>query len=492
MPTPLLSLNLVSVSANREESLQQQLTEELRVRIIRGELPPGSRLPSSRELRRSLGVARNTVLSVYEQLAAEGYVGGRRGSGTYVQENLPDLRLRAAGQRGRIGSASPLSISPAARRLADAARGTVAGTVAPLPFRPCVPSAPEFPIGVWESLRRRVLNRNGAHLLDYAEPAGYRPLREAISVHVQDYRGVRCTPDEIIVTAGAQQAFHLIVAALVGPGDPVGMEDPGYAGFRSAALAAQAELIPMPVDRDGMVLPKRRLARPPVVIYMTPSRQFPLGVTMSLCRRLDWLEFAEKTGAWLIEDDYDSEHRYSGRPLPALQGLKENGRVLYVGTFSKTVFPSLRLGYIVAPARLVPDLVRMRAVLDGHSPSIDQAVLAEFMEGGRYARHLRRTQAIYGERLQVFRSEMESRLGGVVRLEASSSGLSLVGWLPENADSEEWAKRALAGGIEVSPISKYVIRTKCPAGIVFGFAPYPPALIRRSVEKLAKAWAVRS
>lgn len=484
MSPALLTLNFIALHPGGE-TRQHQLTELLRARILDGRLRAGVRLPSSRALRRTLGVGRNTVLGAYEQLAAEGYVSGRRGSGTYVTDRLPDARLRATRSAGPLRPQAPAAQPTSAR--ATAVPSPSSAPVFPAPFRPCVPSSAEFPLHTWEMLRRRVLARSGTHLLHYAEPVGYQPLRESIAAHVQDYRGVRCDSGQVIVTAGAQQAFSLIFSALAAPVDPVWMEDPGYGGFRSAAAAARRKVIPLPVDEEGIALP-RRARRQPALIYVTPSRQFPLGITMSLRRRLELLAFADRSGSWIIEDDYDSEHRYSGRPLPALQGLQEKARVLYVGTFSKTVFPALRLGYIVAPPALVDGLARARAALDSHSPSLDQAVLAEFLQSGAFGRHLRRTQTLYGERLEVFRSEMERLLGGRVRLDPAVAGLSLVGRLPEGADDAAWCAKAAAAGIEAQPLSGYRVRAATPPAAVFGFAPFIPAAIRRGVQRLASAW----
>jgi len=299
---------------------------------------------------------------------------------------------------------------------------------------------------------------------------------------------VRCSAEQIVVTAGAQQAFNLILATLVCRCGPVWIEDPGYLGFRSASYAAGAVPVPRPIDAEGLVLPRSTPAQAPELIYLTPSRQFPLGITMSLRRRLAVLEFAKRTGAWVIEDDYDSEHRYTGRPLPALQGLKDNARVIYVGTFTKTIYPSLRLGYLIAPPALVEDFIRLRAVCDVQSSGVDQAVLAEFIRGGHYARHLRRMQTLYGERLQVLRTEMERVLGGLVQMDSADAGLNVVGWFPADADDAAWSAKAATREVDVPPLSAYRMKARLrPAG-VFGFAAFPPALIRRGVEPLASAW----
>ena len=321
MATPTLSLNLVALDAGGSATLQHQLRDALRRRILGGEFPPGSRLPATRLLCRALGVGRNTILNAYEQLVAEGYLSGRRGSGTFVSDDLPDARLRAIAAHDKAAAASHLApVSSGARQLRVAPVDSTSSRTPPWPFRPCIPSAAEFPLAEWEALRRRVLNSRGERLLYSSDPAGDRALREVIAVHLRDYRGVHCSADQVVVAAGAQHAFNLILATLVRRGGRVWIEDPGYAGFRAAAHAAGVSLVPRPIDAEGLVLPRLIPEQAPGLIYVTPSRQFPLGVTMSLRRRLALLEFAVRSGAWIIEDDYDSEHRYSAGRCPPCRG----------------------------------------------------------------------------------------------------------------------------------------------------------------------------
>ncbi|MGH7995086.1 MAG: PLP-dependent aminotransferase family protein [Opitutaceae bacterium] len=485
-----VELPLLTVDRGGSRTLQQQVTDGLRQSIISGAVATSARLPATRGLSRRLGVGRNTILNAYEQLALEGYARGRLGSGTYVAADLPDPKLRAAsGIAERIG---PDPVLHPTERLNRIRRAPFLDTSNPSlfrPFCPSIPSSSDFPIEEWESVRRRVLRTGSARLLEYAHPQGHPALREAIANHCRDYRGVLCHADQIVITSGAQAGFNLVLGVLSDVGSPVWVEDPGYIGFRGAAEASGGLVVHRPVDAEGIVLPHGRPAKAPALIYVTPSHQFPLGVTMSLRRRMALLDFAERNGTWIIEDDYDSEHRYSGRPLPALQGLRAGGRVVYVGTFSKTLFPALRLGFLIVPPLLVADFTRLRAILDTFSPTIDQAVLARFLSDGRYARHLRRMQYIYGERRDAFCAEMDRLLSGRVRLERPSSGLSLAGWFPAGSDDRARCLRAAEAGLTVLPISIFCNRARCAPGAIFGFAAFPPGELRRSVAKLAHAWA---
>jgi len=307
---------LLQLDADAARTLQDQLLDRLRKAILERRVRPGQRLPSTRLLARQLSVSRNTVLAVFDQLISEGYLRGSRGSGTYVSDELPDQLLRPSKDaklllpQSQEGPLPPAVISPTA-------------------FRPCIPLVAEFPLERWESLRRRVLHRRGARLLHYSAPAGQERLREQISLYLRDYRGVRCEANQILVTAGAQQAFRIAARALSSLGKGVWFEDPGYPDARLAFEDAGLTGVPQPVDDEGLTLPRWQ-AGAPRMVYTTPSRQFPLGITMTLARRMEWLDFARRHDVWIIEDDYDSEFRYEGRPLPSLQGLLPETQVVYV------------------------------------------------------------------------------------------------------------------------------------------------------------------
>ncbi|MFZ0545227.1 MAG: PLP-dependent aminotransferase family protein [Candidatus Promineifilaceae bacterium] len=301
--------------------------------------------------------------------------------------------------------------------------------------------------------------------------AGYRPLREAIATYLQVARAVRCQPEQVIVVSGSQQALYLVAHLLVDPGDTVWVEEPGYVGAKGAFKAAGAELVPVPVGQDGLDVAAGMANAPDAAcVYVTPSHQFPLGKTMSVSTRLKLLNWAAESGAWIIEDDYDSEYRYSGQPIPALQGLDQRERVIYIGTFSKVLFPGLRLGYLVVPRELVEPFVTARRLMDVQSPIVSQAALADFIEQGHFARHLRRMRTLYGERLKLLVEAAEQHLNGLLRVETAEAGMHTVGWLPEGADDEAAFAAAIRHEVEVTPLSQYYLG-KCPRpGLVMGFA----------------------
>ena len=340
----VVTLNMVRVDRRRREPLQLQLYGQVRRAIISGELASGARLPSARDLVEQLGLSRNTIVYAFERLVAEGYLQSRIGSGMFVA-HLPAL------ERPRTGSGSNANVASSdrvhiARRVAPLTEVSVNPeypTLKVRPFRPCQPAVAEFPLRSWNRARSYALRLQAKELMCEGDVAGLPRLRAALATYLRDARGVKCGAEQIVITAGAQEALSLISASLVETGDAVWMEDPGYLGARASFLRAGAKLTPVSVDAEGLTV--SRLRQTPRLIYVTPSRQFPLGTTMSLPRRLALLEFARTNGVWLVEDDYDSEFRYVGRPVPSLQGLDEGGRVIYVGSFSKVLFGSLRLGY---------------------------------------------------------------------------------------------------------------------------------------------------
>ena len=327
-----------------------------------------------------------------------------------------------------------------------------------------------------------------ASQLDYQHPAGFRRLREELAAYLAVARGVRCTADQVIIVAGAQAGLSLAANLLLDAGDAVWMEDPGYFLAQAVFQAADATVIPIPIDREGLTVtegyarcPDARLA------YVTPSHQFPLGVTMSHARRRQLLQWAQQADAWIIEDDYDSEYRYTGRPIPSLQGLDESGRVIYLGTFSKVFFPALRLGYIVAPPALVDPLTNAKRVMGFHPPLLEQMAMASFMARGEFTRHIRRMRGLYVERRDYLLTYAAQYLGDKLRLERAPSGLHLIGWLPEAADEWELAKLADLHGVTVYPLSAFRLGAPSRRGLVLGFAAFGEAEIEEAVQKLARA-----
>ena len=530
--TPSAPAMLVALDPDASATLQQQLYAGLRDAILAGRLAAGAQLPATRLLAAELSVSRTTVALAFDQLRAEGYVTGRPRSGTFVAATIPDrtLAVSSLSGRGRRGIAS----ANGRTRLAEArvqhlqspqpglsARGerlaglTVASATAPwgVPraFRVGLPAIDAFPAALWARLTARRWRRPPAELsalLAYGAPAGYWPLREAIAAYVTTARGGRCAPEQVIVVGGAQQALDLVARVLLDPGDQVWMEDPGYLGARSALQAAGAGVVAVPVDGEGLGVgegerraPNARLA------YVSPSHQFPLGGTMSAARRLQLLAWAARAGAWIVEDDYDSEFRYASRPLPSLQGMDVTGggapagasRVVYVGTFSKTLFPALRLGYLVAPPALAEAFAAARSVADRHAPTMEQAVLADFIAEGHFARHVRRMRALYAERQAALLDAAEcGRLGEHLELRPADAGMHLMGWLRERRgraggvpDDRERSTVAVAAGIEAPPLSRYALVPPARGALLLGYAAFAPPAIRRAADQLAAALAAR-
>jgi GntR family transcriptional regulator/MocR family aminotransferase len=348
-----------------------------------------------------------------------------------------------------------------------------------------VPALEEFPRALWARLTARRWRR--PPVLGYGDVSGFAPLREAIAQYVRAGRGARCTADQVIVVSGSQQGVDLAARVLLDPDDTVWMEDPGYAGARTALLASGARLEPVPVDGDGLVVDAGRARAPRArMAYVSPSHQFPMGVTMSAGRRLALLRWAAQAGAWVVEDDYDSEFRYDARPLACLQGMDEAGRVVYVGTFSKTLVPAIRLGYLVVPDSLIDAFRAARAAADRHSPTVDQAVLADFLAEGHFGRHVRRMRKLYAERQDAL-IEAIVAAGWPAEEAPSAAGMHLVAWLADGMNDEEASERAAAAGVEAAPLSRYAARRPPRGGLLLGWAGYPPAAIREAADRLARA-----
>jgi GntR family transcriptional regulator/MocR family aminotransferase len=462
------------------------LYEALRAEILEGRLRPGARLPSTRELGAQHGLSRGTIVRAFEQLTAEGYLEGSVGSGTYVGRTLPEELLHVA----RGARAQAATARPPRRRLSAFARHA-----APFPpfgdrptraFRSNLPALDLFPTTLWSQVAARRLRRVSMGLLRGCEPMGYRPLQEAVAEYLTTARGVRCTPEQVAVVSGTQEALDLTARLFLDPGDRVGIEDPGYVGATLAFAAAGAELAPMPVDEGGMVVAERAL-RGARLVYVTPAHQFPLAVTMSLSRRLALLEWARGAGALVFEDDYDSEYRYSGRPLPALQGLDRHGCVLFAGSFSKVLFPALRLGYLVVPPDLVELVAAARSMTARHSPLLEQAVLCDFIVEGHFARHVRRMREVYAARMSVLLDAARRHLDGLLELSPVEAGLQTAGWLGAGVDGAVVAAEAAARRVEVTPLSVYARRRLARDGLQLGFAAVGEGEIRRGARELATA-----
>src|SRR5216117_158859 len=457
-------------------TLQRQVYDGLRTAILTGRLRPGLRLPSTRSLAEDLAVSRNTVAAAFGQLVAEGYAEARVGAGTKVARTLPeDLRKVTAGLVPPEARLSP-RISRRGETLSGAR--VTAGFTTLRPFRPGWPALDQVPLELWWRLAARTGRRIGRSLLGYGELGGYRPLRKAIAEYLAVSRGVRCTEEQVIVTSGSQQGLFVASQVLLDPGDRVWIEDPAYPGTRSALQAAGARLVPIPVDLEGIDVRFAETRAAARLVAVAPSHQYPLGVTMTLARRLELLRVARRMRAWVLEDDYDSEFRYSSRPIPALQGLDQDGRVIYLGTFSKTLFPALRLGYAGVPIELVRTFMAARSVLDVHSPVLEQAVLAEFISAGYFERHLRRMRNLYEERHRVFLAEAQRQLAGLLQVVPSGAGVQCVGWLAAGLEENAVARAAAEHDVEVTPISRFAIKYRPRAGLLLSFGGFDPNQIR--------------
>jgi GntR family transcriptional regulator / MocR family aminotransferase len=468
----------------------QWLYEALRRQILEGRLRPGARLPGTRDLASQYGLSRGTIVNAFEQLATEGYIEGSVGSGTFVSATLPDELLEA----GRQSRTSRASRAHPKRVLSEYARRIRPLRMTETPrlraFRTDVPALDLFPTTLWAQVAARRQRRLSVKLLLGCEPMGYRPLREAIADYLTTSRGVRCSADQIAIVSGVQEALDRVARLFLDVGDRACTEDPGYPGAAAVFESVGANVVALPIDDEGMEVREREM-RNARIVYVTPAHQFPVGTAMTLGRRLTLLEWAQKSGALIFEDDYDSEFRYSGRPLPALQGLDPHGVVLFTGGFSKVLFPSLRLAYLVVPEDLVPLLNASMSTTIRHPPVPEQAVLCDFITEGHFGRHLRRMRQIYGGRLTVLLEEGRRHLSGLLDISDVEAGLQTPGWLREGIDDVAAAKAAAARDVDVTPISQYS-RRKTRPGLQLAFAAVDEAEIRRGVKELAIALSRRA
>ena len=490
MTTSAIRVSLLPLAVDRDSAvpLQRQIYDDLRRLILDRRLAPATRLPSTRELARELAVSRNTVLAAFEQLLAEGYLAGRQGAGTYVSAELPDAAPVAANVMS--GVAKP-------RRRGLSRRGAaLAGIVHRRrghgePFSLGQPAVDEFPFDVWSRLLARTWRSPGG-LAGHGNPAGHPPLRAAIADYLGTARAVRCAPGQVVIVAGAQQAVALAAQILLDPGDEALIEEPGYAGLRGALTAAGLRVTPVPVDAEGIDIDRGAAVAPDArFVCVAPSHQYPLGMTMSLARRLALIGWARRQDAWIVEDDYDSEYRYAGRPLAALQGLDETGRVLYVGSFSKVLFPTLRLGYVVVPEDLVDAFCRARAALDDHPSMLAQPALAQFFAEGHFAAHVRRTRRLYAERQEALLDAAARHLDGLLEVAPDEAGMHLLaGLAPALAgrmDDRAAAERLAAAGVTATPLSDYYVGPPDRQGLLLGYAAFDARAIEDAAARARDA-----
>lgn len=465
------------------------LYDELRGAILDGRLKPGARMPSTRSLSKQYDLARGTVTAAFDSLKSEGYMEAKVGAGTFITIRVPDESMVA-----RAASA-PAIVEPSKAELSQRGRNAVRG-VPLLPashsigkaFRSYEPAIDLFPVNLWSRVAGRVMRRAPRSLYGQGDARGYLPLRKAIAEYVGAARGVRCDAGQIVVTSGTQQGLDLVARMLLDPGDAVWMEDPGYPGAVFALRAAGAQIVPVPVDRDGLIVTEGRNQQPHAkMAYVTPANQFPLGITMSQARRLELLDWAAHENAWIVEDEYDAEYRYLGQPVPALQSLDRSGCVIYAGTFTKMLFNSLRLGFLVVPERIANAFAAARALLDRHPPNLEQAVLTDFILDGHFGHHVRRMRQIYARRMAVLCEASRERLEGGLDVAETDSGMRTLGWIRTRQNDKELAERARSLGLEVTALSDFTMRHSRPGALILGFAGCPLAELKRGVSVLARA-----
>ena len=475
---------------NNAAPLYRQIYDAIRAAILKGEFASKMRLPATRNLAQNLGVSRITVVNAYEQLYAEGYLEGKAGNGTFVAGKLPDDLLqteRLKLKQTEIKQSTTLNLSPFGEKLAaktsDNFRAQL--SVKFQPFQNGLTAVEHFPFEIWSRIAAKFHKNPLRSMLGYGDPQGFLPLREAVAAHLKSARGVNCSAAQIIITSGAQQALDLTARIFLSDADAVLIENPCYLEAKNSFAATGAKVVAVDVDDEGFNAAKiPKSGANAKLVYVTPSHQYPLGCTMSLPRRLALLDWAKAKNAWIIEDDYNSEFRYAGRPLASLQGLDKTGRVIYVGTFSKTIFPSLRIGCAVVPPELVDVFTLARALTDVHSPLLEQAILAEFIAEGHFARHVRRMRTLYEQRQEILVSECEKQLAGLLEVKKADAGMHLVGWLPENFDDRLIAEKAAEIGLKLAPISSYS-QTKMPrGGFVLGYTAFDETQIKGGVAKI--------
>ncbi|HWI70990.1 MAG TPA: PLP-dependent aminotransferase family protein [Baekduia sp.] len=469
--------------------MHRQLSDAIRKAIVEDRLKAGTRLPSTRTLGEELRVSRNTILEAFSQLRAEGYLEARIGSGTYVACRLPErtMSVAAAPTRRLDVARPPATLSRRGRLLRTSCEAPGAQHAGKLAFDPAKPADDLFPAEAWRRLMARRWSQYPDRALERQDPGGYAPLREAIAQHACATRGLACEPEQVVIVSGERQGLDLAARVLTDPGDRVWFEDPGSPHARNVLALGGADLIPVPVDEDGIdVGAGVRAAADARMAYVCPSVQYPLARTMSLERRAALLDWAGAHDAWVIEDDRDCEFRYSGRPLPAVQAMDAADRVIYMGSFARVLAPALRMAYLIVPRPLVDVFVAGAACPGGDMPTIDQAVLADFLAGGHFVRHLRRLRATYDHRRDVLLDQLETRLGDLLHIAAAPAGTHVVAHLPAALADTVVAKRCAAVNLVAPALSDHAVGRSDLNGVLLGFAPYSDPVIRYGSRCLAE------
>ena len=467
--------------------LHARIQRAIRQLIVDGALGPGKPLPASRALAKSLGVSRDTVEAAYGRLHAEGFIERRVGSGSFVAQISEFTTDHRAVRREALSRHRAPNLSK--RGNAMLSSGGVREMLSPRPFAPGVPETRTFPLQLWERLERQVRREVGTQVLAHGDPQGTEALRRAIADYVNLERGARATADRVLVLTSSQQAMMLCANVLLDPGDRIFIEDPAYYGARKGFDAAGLECVPIRVDPQGIaveqILVEPRKAK---AVSLTPSHQFPTGATLALDRRLALIEWARRHQAWIIEDDYDSEFHYAGKPMACVQGLDRHDRTIYIGTFTKSLFPGLRIGYAVLPPQLVEPMTVARTLLDGHSAPMAQLTLARFIEGGHFGAHVRTMRGIYAQRLGTLVSLVERHLSDFIEPRIPLGGLQMPCLLRDGLSERIAVDAAQRSGVELLGLSALHDRSDAAAGFLMGFAAYTPIEIEIAVRKLVPAF----
>ncbi|MFC5437679.1 PLP-dependent aminotransferase family protein [Rhodanobacter umsongensis] len=478
----------IALDADSAVPMHRQLSDWFRREIVDGQLRPGQRVPSSRSLASELKISRIPVLGAYEQLYAEGYLETFIGAGTCVARSIPEEALQSAHPKSRH---APLQVpgDRAARRISrrslllrEPAQSWLDSQGA---FRIGLPALEHFPTATWSKLVNRHARKPSVDMMVYGDPMGHMPLREAIAEYLSTVRAVRCDASQILMTTGSQQGLQICAHVLLNPGERVWVEEPGYPGARQALMSVGARIIPVPVDQEGLdVAEGIRRGRSARAVYVTPSHQFPLGTAMSAARRMQLLNWAMRSGAWIIEDDYDSEFRFGGRPIASLQGLDADDRVIYVGTFSKVVFPALRLGYVVVPKDLVPAFFDARNAVDTFSSTLYQAVMTDFIREGHFARHIRRMRMLYLERRSALLEAIHEYMADKLEVVGAEAGMQLAALLPPDMDDVAVSRKAAHHGVSARPLSLCYANPPGRSGLLLGYSGASVREIREGIGKL--------
>jgi GntR family transcriptional regulator/MocR family aminotransferase len=476
----------IGIDHQARRPVSTQLYVSLRDMILSGGFAAGERLPATRTMARDLGLSRTTIIEAFERLTAEGLIEARTGSGTYVSAVLAMDRPKVAGH-GQVASGPhqirlSKAIAQATARFSERQRLPFA----PRAFTTALPAFDAFPMAQWARLSAKHWRGDRDNVMGYGEPSGHPQLRRAIAAHLRANRGITCEADQIFIVGGAQQAFHLIGSILLDPGDKVWFENPGAIGARNSLIASGADLVPVPVDRDGLRVDDGVRAAPDFrLAFVTPSHHQPLGTVMSLERRFALLRAAEQAGAWIIEDDYDGEFFFGVRPPPTLKSVDTAGLVIYVGTFSKSLFPSIRLGFILSPPALAETFRSLMSKFLYGVPTSPQAVVAEFIDEGHFTTHIRRMRRIYAERHEALCHAATRHLRGLLTVVPTASGLHTIGHLLAGVSELDAAVAADESRITVSPIARFSIAPSPARGLVLGFGGVTPSQITAGVRVLA-------